>query len=459
MELEAESRFLTTCELANRRDWKHRILEMEKMAKLDLMQKSRVKWLCDGDENSRFFHCYLKAKNRRSNINGLMVNGNWVTDCAAIKLETWRFFGDKFHETCTSRPPLISDKFRMLSDCDRQFLEAPFDIRGIRESIWNCGGDKAPAPDGFTFNFIKRYWDFMQDDIMRFVKHFEEFGSFSRGSNSSFISLLPKVKDPLTLAEFRPISLIGCVYKIIAKSLASRIKRVIGSVIDESQTAFIQGRNILDGPMIINEVCVWARKDKCKSFLFKVDFEKAFDSINWNYLDSTMRQMGFGDKWRFWIRGCLSSSWTSVLINGSTSKEFPITKGVRQRDPLSPFLFIIAMEGLKVAMKSACQLSLFNGIDLPNLSPSISHMFYSDDVMFMGKWSNSNFVNLARILRCFHASSGLKVNFHKSKVYGIGVSKTEIARCARILGCEAASFPFKYLGIPVGVNMSLKRNW
>ena len=136
----------------------------------------------------------------------------------------------------------------------------------------------------------------MQDGIMRYVKHFERYGYFSRGSNSYFISLLPKVKDPTKLNEFRPISLIGSVYKIIAKALASRLKRVIGSVIDEIQTGFIEGRNILDGPMIINKVCSWAKKNKNKLFLFKVDFDKAFDSINWNYLESVMRQMGFGER-------------------------------------------------------------------------------------------------------------------------------------------------------------------
>lgn len=183
---------------------------------------------------------------------------------------------------------------------------------------------------------------------MRFVKHFEQFGCFLRGRNSYFISLLPKVKYILTFVDFRQISLIGCVYKIIATTLASRNMRVIGLVIDEIQTIFIKGKNILDGPMIINEVCAWAIKSKCKSFLFKVDFDKAFDSTNQNYLDSTMLPMRFGDKWRLWIRGCLRSSRASVIINGSATKEFPFTKGVRQGDPLSPFLFIITMEGLNV---------------------------------------------------------------------------------------------------------------
>lgn len=138
---------------------------------------------------------------------------------------------------------------------DRNFLEEPFELNEIEDAIWNCGGEKDPESDGFTFKFIKHFWPIMQDGIMRFVKHFEQFRYFSRGSNSSFISLFPKVKDPTSSNEFRPISLIGSIYKIIAKVLAFRLKRVLGSVIDEVQTGFIKGWNILDGPSIINEIC------------------------------------------------------------------------------------------------------------------------------------------------------------------------------------------------------------
>nr|KAJ0193757.1 hypothetical protein LSAT_V11C800390710 [Lactuca sativa] len=169
--------------------------------------------------------------------------------------------------------------------------------------------------------------------------------------------------------------------------------------------------------------------------------------------------MGFGNRWRFWIQGSLASSRASVLINGVPTKEFPITKGVRQGDPLSPFFFIIAMEGLNVAMRSAIQNSLYSGISLPNNGPSIYHLFYADDVLFVGDWSISNFKNLSRTLKCFHVVSGLNVNFHKSKVYGIGIDNYDVVSCANIMGCEVANLPFVYLSVPVGANMNLKRNW
>ena len=122
-----------------------------------------------------------------------------------------------------------------------------------------------------------------------------------------------------------------------------------------------------------------------------------------------------------WIRGYLQSTRLSVLVNGSPTKEFKMQKGVRQGDPLSPFLFILAMEGLNIAMKAAGDKSIFKGVKIPHSGTVISHLFYADDALFIGEWSEDNIKNLARVLRCFHVSSGLKVNFNKSRVFGIRV--------------------------------------
>ncbi|KAL7607598.1 hypothetical protein Lser_V15G19622 [Lactuca serriola] len=284
-------------------------------------------------------------------------------------------------------------------------------------------------------------------------------GSLARGCNSSFITLAPKIKDPLSLNDYRRISLMGCVSKIISKILSNRMKSVIGKVIGDEQSAYVEGRCILEGPLMINEVCSWAKRVRKKILLFKVDFDKALDSVNWQYLDSVLEQMGFGNKWRMWIRGSLSSSRASVIINGSPTKEFPISRGVRQGDPLSSYLFIIAMEGLSVALKTACNKGMFSGVQIPRNSLNISHLLYTDDALFIGEWSRTNLKNLARILRCFHISSGPKFNFHKSKVFGIRTSMTETVNWANLLGCAAGALPFVYLGVPVGANMNLIKNW
>nr|KAJ0210922.1 hypothetical protein LSAT_V11C400217930 [Lactuca sativa] len=180
------------------------------------------------------------------------------------------------------------------------------------------------------------------------------------------------VKDPISLTDYRPISLIGCMYKIISKILALRLKKVIGGLIGDVQSAYVEGRSILDGPLVINELLSWAKKVQKKVLMFK-------------YLDSILIQLGFGSKWRSWIHGCLTSVHTSVIINGSPTKEFEVSKGVRQGDPLSPFLFIIAMEGINVALEAARDKGIFKGIQIPNNGPILSHLFYADDALFVAK--------------------------------------------------------------------------
>lgn len=217
--------------------------------------------------------------------------------------------------------------------------------------IWACGNEKAPRPDGYTFKFIKRYWDILKEDIVNVVKHFERFGVISRGCNASFLTLVPKIKYPLKIGDYRPISLIGSLYKIIVKSLSIRLTKIIGVCIGEVQSAFVAGRNILNGPLVISEMCSWAKKVNKKLIRYKVDFNKAFDTVNWEYMDLVQMQMGFGQWLWGCIQGCLRSSRAPVLVNDSPTNEFEIGRGIRQGDPLSPFLFIIAMEGLNIAMK------------------------------------------------------------------------------------------------------------
>ncbi|CAJ2668645.1 unnamed protein product [Trifolium pratense] len=212
----------------------------------------------------------------------------------------------------------------------------------------------------------------------------------------------------------------GCLYKILAKVLANRLRLVIGSVISEAQTAFIKDRQILDGILVANEVVDEARRSKKELMLFKVDFEKAYDSVDWGYLDDVMRRMSFPALWRKWIRECVCTATTSVLVNGSPTDEFPLRRGLRQGGPLSPFL--LAAEGLNVLMEAMVARNLFTGYISAQGSISVSHLQFADDTLLLGVKSWANVRALRAVLVLFETMSGLKVNFNKSMLVGVNIS-------------------------------------
>ncbi|GKB20211.1 RNA-directed DNA polymerase, eukaryota, partial [Tanacetum coccineum] len=223
-----------------------------------------------------------------------------------------------------------------------------------------------------------------------------------------------------------PISLIDSVYKIITKILANRLSLVISDLVSDVQSAFVSNRQILDGPFILNELISWCKNKNTKAMIFKIDFEKAFDSVRWDFLDMVLNNFGFGPKCRSWIQGCLNSATGSILVNGSPTSEFKFFKGLKQGDLLSPFLFILIME---------------------------------NDVVFVVKWNLSNLSTTVNVLKWVFLASGLKISLYKSKLMGIGISHDVVVLAARLIGCLTFHTPFNYLGVKVGGIMSRLSSW
>jgi len=196
---------------------------------------------------------------------------------------------------------------------------------------------------------------------MRFLVEFHRNGKLTKELNSTFIALIPKVNSPQRFNDFRPISPVGCMYKVLVKVLANRLRNVIGSVVLDTQSTFVKGKQILDGVLIANEVVDEAKSVNKELLMFKVDFENGYDSVDLKYLDLVMGHMNFPTLWRNWINECVGTAKASVLLNGCPTGEFPIKRGLSQGDPLSPFLFLLAAEGFNVLMNVVVGAQLFYG--------------------------------------------------------------------------------------------------
>lgn len=459
IEKKAEVGMALVEELEDRQMCIHDLECLKKAEKLDLVQKAKVKWSVEGDENSKFFHGFINSRRRVLAIRGVKVNGYWEDSPKKVKDEFKRFFEDKFKPFMRRRPVLEFEFLKKLNGDQRIQLEATFSNEEITRAVWDCGSDKSPGPDGFSFGFFKKFWKVIEGDIVEAVKYFHRSNQFPKGCNSSFITLIPKVIDPVSIRDYRPICLIGGIYKIISKILANRLTGVMDDVISNEQSAFLKGRQIMDGPLILNEVLNWCKLKKTKTMVFKVDFEKAYDSVCWDFLQDVMKKMGFGSKWCAWIRECLKSSMASVLVNGSPTDEFRIFRGLRQGDPLSPFLFLLVMEALHNLVERAKSEGHIHGVSIGEDGFMVSHLFYADDAVFIGKWSNNNVHHIVRLLQCFFLVSGLKINIGKSRLMGVGVQLDEIQHMARLVGCDGVTLPFVYLGVKVGANMNRVAEW
>ena len=185
-----------------------------------------------------------------------------MDDPASVNSAALQYFNSKFAEENISRPTLDGVQFPFLPQREKESLTARFSEEEIKSDVRDCGGDKSLGPDGLNFNFIKLFWETLKPDFIRFMDEFYTNASFPKGSNASFIALIPKIKDPQSLNDYRPISLIGCIYKIVAKILAKRLALVLPHLIDERQTAFMKGRHILHGVLIANEVIAEAKLRK-----------------------------------------------------------------------------------------------------------------------------------------------------------------------------------------------------
>ncbi|KAJ6925966.1 hypothetical protein NC651_010415 [Populus alba x Populus x berolinensis] len=458
LDSQRESRDLSADELFRSNIISDSLRTLYRMQESAWHQKSRVQWCKLGDRNTRFFHLSATTRQKKNQIFSLDVEGATLTKPGDVKMAVFNFFSKLYSFTDRPRASCNNLNFLKLQPSSSTALELPFSADEVKTAVWDCEGNKAPGPDGINFFFIKKSWNIIGGDIVQMVDEFYRTNILPPGINSSFVTLIPKVKGANKLQDFRPISLVGSLYKIISKLLASRVKRVLPEVISDHQNAFIKGRQILDSVLIANEAINFMKKKKGKGYLFKLDFHKAFDSVLWDYVNEVMASMGFGSRWRGWIMQCISTTKMSVLVNGSPTKEFSLEKGLRQGDPLSPFLFNIAVQGLSCILQRGCDLGLIEGVSIGQAGFHLSYLQFADDTLIFSSASLESMQNVKRILLCFELMSGLKVNFSKSSIFGVGI-EDQCDYTAQTLRCKQGHLPFKYLGLPIGANSCRLMMW
>ena len=422
------------------------------MEEVSWRQKSREIWLKEGDRNTGFFHRMANSHRRRNSITSIRINGRNLVKEAEVKEGLVRAFQCLLSAPTNWCLPFPEIYVNSIGEDHCAKLKEMFTEEEILAAVSGLNDDKAPGPDGFPLAFWSFSWDFVKEEVMGFFKEFYQNDQFVKSLNATFLVLVPKGRTVVDLKDLRPISLVGSLYKILSKVLANRIKRVMSLVISQSQNAFVEGRQILDTVLIANEAVDSTLRGKEKGILCKLDIEKAYDHIRWDFLMQMLERMGFGSKWIRWINWCISTATFSVLINGSPSGFFRSSRGLRQGDPLSPYLFVIGMEALSCLLQRAVEGNFISGCRFRGRDGGeivISHLLYADDTIIFCDANAEQLMYLRWTLMWFEAFSGLKINIFKSEIIPLG-RVDNVEELAAELGCGVGSLPTKYLGLPLG---------
>nr|KAJ0221381.1 hypothetical protein LSAT_V11C200050580 [Lactuca sativa] len=272
---------------------------------------------------------------------------------------------------------------------NQQALDMVKDVTNeeIKAVLFDIDDDKAPGPDGFSSKFFKKAWMIVGDDFCFAVKEFFLSKKILKEVNATVIALVPKVPTPGKVGDYRPISCCNVLYKCISKVIINRIREHLGCLVSDNQSAFIPGRSILDNILLSQELVKGYHIDRgFARCAMKVDIQKAYDTVNWNFLQSILKEFGFHDSMITWIMNCVSTSSFMININGSFHGFFQGKRGHRQGCPLSPYLFTLVMEVFNLMLKRCIRESNEFKYHWRCKEQKLTHLCFVDDLMVFLSW-------------------------------------------------------------------------
>jgi hypothetical protein len=312
-------------------------------------QRSRINWLKEGDRNTKFFHKKATWRAKKNKIERLMrQDGSMTENKEEMEDMATKFFTDLYTADEHVQPDIITDYVQ--AQITREMNEklcAAYSDEEIGNALFQIGPLKAPGKDGFPARFYQRHWGIFKEDITAAVKEFFRSGKMPEGINDTIIVLIPKKKNPVCLRDFRPISLCNVIYKVVSKCMVNRLRPLLQEIIAPNQSAFIPGRLITDNALIAFECIHSLQKStdgKGKICGYKLDLAKAYDRVDWKYLQNILTKLGFANQWVDWVMCCVN---------------FTPTRGFRQGDPLSPYLFLSSIDGIMIFRLVLCHLRCF----------------------------------------------------------------------------------------------------
>jgi len=423
------------------------------------LQRAKTHWYRDGDLNTKCFHASATSGKKVNHINFLdNDDGVRIAEEQGMRQVAKEYFETLFLESNSTRAPVVDIIEKVVSDDDNVMLTAPFQAEEFKDAMFSMHPDKCPDPDGFNPSFFQQFWYVCNSDIFQECCAWLNHNHFPLSLNSTNITLIPKGNEQKTMKDLRPIALCNGLYKLVAKVLANRLKKILHKCISEIQSAFVPGRSILNNAMIAIEVVHHMKVGKRvrdKNVALKLDISKAYDTIDWLYLKEVMLKMGFDSKWAQWIMMCVETVDYSVIVNNELVGPIIPGRGLRQGDPLSPYLFILCAEGLSALIRKAERSGDLHGVSICTNAPTISHLLFADDCFLFFRADDNEAQVMKNILHTYELASGQTISLPKSEVFfSIVVPSTLKDTITNILGVRAVMGTSKYLRLPSMVGRS-----
>jgi exonuclease III len=421
--------------------------------------RSRAKWYEAGEKSSSYF-CNLENRNFvNKSIQELeLENGETVTKLEDIlktqkqfyqNLYTNRDKGDDIEDMLAKY--IGSSSLKQISDEEKQAREGSISYRELLSALKKAKNNKSPGMDGYTTEFYKFFWIDLDHLLLRSINYAYENNALSVSQQQGIITCLPKPGKPRNqLKNWRPISLLNTSYKLASSCIADRIKTTLDDIIHEDQKGFIPGRYIGENTRLISDILFETERQNIPGLLMIVDFEKAFDTVSWKFIDKILDMFNFGKSLRKWINIFYKDSNSTIVQNGHFSPFFKLGRGCRQGDPLSPYLFILCVEILGTAIRNNPEIK---GIKIGEIEHKITQ-FADDTTLFLDDDENS-LRETKNLFHWFYSISGLKINYDKTNLVWIGSMKESDRRFCKENNIQwIHKESFTILGITFNTNLN-----
>jgi exonuclease III len=431
-------------------------LEVNSALKLEANMKRQQlnkKWHDEGDKNTKFYHDSIKVKQARENIHcitddqGLLHSTPDSVDHAFIQYFTKQYGNQEGFIPSLS---LISETvLPHITNLEASFLVRPVTDDEIKSTLFSMNKQSTGGPDGLNVVFFINTWNILGSEFCKAIHNFFNKCKILGEINCTNIALIPKCSPASTVSSYRPISCCNVVYKCISKILAARLVSVLPTVVSTNQSAFLPNRDIIDNVLLAQELLKsYGRSYGPPAAALKIDITKAYDSIHWDSIVRIMAVMGFPKTFVSWIYVCISTPSYSVVINGRPVGSFRGSKGIRQGDPLSSYLFLIVMEVLTVTLRTSYNNKIIKYHPKCN-QQQITSIMFADDVMVFTKPELPSLKGINEALQNFYKMTGLSINQSKSSMLVSGISHEACVMLHHQSGFSSMENDMKYLGIPL----------